>query len=63
MSNPQDLKKAIMATLAEKGDYSTILKHLDKPKETDWLFLSTVATRLTYLFFGQLVVIALLLAL
>jgi hypothetical protein len=29
MDNPQELKKAILKILAEKGDYTTILKHLD----------------------------------
>jgi len=28
MDNPQELKKAILKALAEKGDYTTILKHL-----------------------------------
>jgi len=28
MSNPQDLKQALIKALAEKGEYSTILKHL-----------------------------------
>jgi len=29
MDNPQELKKAILATLAEKGDYKTLLEHID----------------------------------
>lgn len=28
MNNPQELKQAILKTLAEKGDYTTILQHL-----------------------------------
>lgn len=32
MDNPQELKKAILATLAEKGDYKTLLEHIgDEP--------------------------------
>lgn len=29
MDNPQELKKAILTVLAEKGDYGTLLSHLD----------------------------------
>lgn len=35
MDNPQDLKKAILAVLAEKGDYATLLKHLDTDEKKE----------------------------
>ena len=39
MDNPQELKKQLLAQLAKKGDYQTILSHLsneeEKKKETD----------------------------
>jgi len=35
MSNPQELKKALIQALAEKGEYSTILKHLDTDEKKE----------------------------
>jgi hypothetical protein len=35
MSNPQEIKQAILAALAEKGEYATILKHLDTEQKEE----------------------------
>lgn len=35
MDNPQELKKAVLSALAEKGDYGTILKHLSQQEKNE----------------------------